>query len=111
VMQLALNAARYSATGEAIALGSSLSNGEARFWVRDNGPGIPLDEQQSIFERFQRGSDTRRWEGAGLGLAIVKAIAEAHHGRVELSSRPGAGASFTVVVRTDPPVESEADAG
>jgi signal transduction histidine kinase len=105
VMQLALNAARYSPTGEAIRLGSSISNGEARFWVRDRGPGIQLSEQRAIFERFQRGSDTRRWEGAGLGLAIVKAIAEAHHGRVELFSRPGVGATFTLVVAVDQPGE------
>jgi signal transduction histidine kinase len=110
MMQLALNAARYSAAGEAITLGSSVANGEARFWVRDRGPGIPLEEQRTIFERFQRGSDTRRWEGAGLGLAIVKAIAEAHYGRVELSSRPGAGATFTIVVAIDPPVDSETPA-
>ena len=105
VMQLALNAARYSPTDEAIRLGSSISNGEARFWVRDRGPGIQLSEQRAIFERFQRGSDTRRWEGAGLGLAIVKAIAEAHHGRVELFSRPGVGATFTLVVAVDQPGE------
>ncbi len=105
VMQLADNAARYSTTGEAIVLGSSIRNGEARFWVRDQGPGIPLEEQHAIFERFQRGSGTQRWEGAGLGLAIVQAIAEAHGGRVELESRPGAGATFTVVVATDPPSE------
>jgi signal transduction histidine kinase len=103
VMQLALNAARYSETGEAIGIGSNVSNGEARFWISDQGPGIPYEEQRMIFERFKRGSDTRRWEGAGLGLAIVKAIAEAHHGRVELKSRPGAGATFTLVVAVDQP--------
>jgi signal transduction histidine kinase len=103
VMQLALNAARYSPPDEAIRLGSSISDGEARFWVRDRGPGVPLAEQRTIFERFQRGADTRRWEGAGLGLAIVKAIAEAHHGRVELLSRPGSGATFTLVVAVDEP--------
>lgn len=105
VMQLAHNAARYSTEGESVTLGSSILNGEARFWVRDQGPGIPLEEQRTIFERFQRGSDTRRWEGAGLGLAIVKAIAEAHHGRVELLSRAGAGATFTLVVAVDQPVD------
>jgi signal transduction histidine kinase len=103
MMQLAVNAARYSETGEAIRLGSNISNGEARFWISDQGPGIPFEEQRLIFERFQRGSDTRRWEGAGLGLAIVKAIAEAHHGRVELKSRPGSGATFTLVVAVDQP--------
>lgn len=103
VMQLALNAARHSDTGESITLGSSIASGEARFWVRDQGPGIPLEDQQTIFERFQRGADTPRWEGAGLGLAIVKAIAEAHRGRVELVSRPGSGAMFTLVVAVDQP--------
>jgi signal transduction histidine kinase len=103
VMQLALNAARYSADGQAITLGSSVMNGEARFWVRDQGPGVPVDEQHKIFERFQRGSDTTRSEGAGLGLAIVSAIAEAHRGRVELRSRPGSGSMFTLVVAVDQP--------
>jgi signal transduction histidine kinase len=103
VMQLADNAARYGSGP--IALGSSIAGGEARFWVRDQGPGIPLEEQRAIFERFQRGSGTQRWEGAGLGLAIVEAIAEAHGGRVELESRPGRGATFTLVVATDPPSE------
>jgi signal transduction histidine kinase len=107
VMQLAQNAARYSATGEAIMLGSTVADGEARFWVRDQGPGIPADEHRLIFERFQRGSDTRRWEGAGLGLAIVKAIAQAHHGRVELQSQPGSGAKFTLVVAVDQPAADE----
>jgi signal transduction histidine kinase len=105
VMQLADNAVRYGTEGGAIALGSSIAGGEARFWVRDQGPGIPLEEQRAIFERFQRGSGTQRWEGAGLGLAIVEAIAEAHGGRVELESRPGRGATFTLVVATDPPSE------
>lgn len=103
VMQLAMNAVRYSENGEPIVIGSSVASGYARFWVRDHGPGIPLAEQRTIFERFQRGSDTRRWEGAGLGLAIVKAIAEAHHGWVELRSRPGAGSTFTLVVAVDQP--------
>jgi two-component system OmpR family sensor kinase len=48
-----------------------------------------------------------RWcsEGAGLGLAITRAIAEAHGGRVELDSRPGAGARFTVIFPPEPPQE------
>ena len=44
-------------------------------------------------------------EGAGLGLAITRAVAEAHGGRVELDSRPGDGARFTVIIPTEPPQE------
>jgi two-component system OmpR family sensor kinase len=100
VVQLAQNAVRHSDVAGTIALGSRVADGEARVWVRDHGPGIPLEEQQVIFERFRRGN-IRRSEGAGLGLAIVKAIAEAHRGRVELVSRPGAGATFTLVIPVD----------
>src|SRR5207247_6257254 len=88
--------------GDEIALGSAVAHGEARFWVRDHGPGIPLDEQEQIFDRFSR-SDERRDEGAGLGLSIVKAIVDAHRGRVEVDSRPGAGATFTLVIPADHP--------
>ncbi len=105
VVQLAQNAVRYSGEGEAVTLGSSVVDGEARFWVRDRGPGIAQEEQRRIFERFRRGSADRRAEGAGLGLAIVKAIADAHRGRVELDSRPGAGATFTIVVPVDQPLD------
>ncbi len=103
VVQLAQNAAGMTDNGARIELGSDVANGEARIWVRDRGPGIPLGEQRQIFERFRRGGDRRRSEGAGLGLAIVKAIAEAHHGRVDLESRPGEGATFTLVFPVDQP--------
>jgi signal transduction histidine kinase len=108
VMQLAQNAAQHTRDGDRIALGSSLRNGEARVWVRDQGPGIPPDQHDRIFRRFARGAGGRRSEGAGIGLAIVKAIAEAHHGRVELESAPASGAMFTVVIPTDQPPEEPA---
>jgi two-component system OmpR family sensor kinase len=98
VVQLAENAARYSDERGKIALGSRIDDGEARFWVRDAGPGIPREKQEAIFQRFRRLSGPPRSDGVGLGLAIVKAIAEAHQGRVELVSRPGYGATFTVVI-------------
>jgi two-component system, OmpR family, sensor kinase len=98
VVQLADNAVQHGAESGPIAIGSALVNGEARFWVRDQGPGIPHHEQEHVFERFGRGGGGRRGDGGGLGLAIVQAIAKAHGGRVELRSQPGAGATFTVVV-------------
>ena len=107
LLQLAHNAVRYGGDDGPIAIGSAVADGEARFWVRDQGPGIPLDEQKTIFERFSRGSGQRRSEGAGLGLAIVSAIAEAHNGRVELESGVGAGSVFSIVVPVDQPADRE----
>lgn len=99
ITNLVMNATQHTQEGDAIALGSAITNGKARIWVRDSGEGIPLSEQKRIFERFARGSNNlRRSDGAGLGLAIVKRIAEAHGGSVELFSRPGDGATFTIVI-------------
>ena len=109
IVQLAENAARVTEEGAWIGVGSAVADGEARFWVRDRGPGIPYEEQGRLFERFRRGSGFARSGGAGLGLAIVKAIADAHHGRVEVESRPGAGATFTMVVPIDPPAKERLD--
>jgi signal transduction histidine kinase len=105
MIQLADNAVKHTAEGDALSLGSSLAGEEARFWVRDTGPGIPREEQERIFQRFARRRGVSSLEGAGLGLAIVRAIAEAHGGRVELQSRAGAGATFTVAIpaRRPPP--------
>ncbi|MFI1196183.1 ATP-binding protein [Micromonospora sp. NPDC020750] len=59
--------------------------------VTDDGPGVPADLQNEVFERFARGDSSRsRAHGStGLGLAIVAAVVDAHHGGVEVSSRPG----------------------
>lgn len=67
-----------------------------RIWVVDNGPGIPAEEQQKIFDLFYRyGSELRReTEGVGIGLSIVKHVAEAHGGRVLVESSPGHGSRF-----------------
>ena len=65
---------------------------------RDNGSGIPLSDQEHVFERFYRvgGDRARQSGGTGLGLSIVKRIVLAHGGRVSLQSTPGHGATFTV---------------
>lgn len=65
---------------------------------RDNGPGIPLEDQKHIFERFYRvhKDRSRVAGGTGLGLSIVKHIAQAHGGSVAVQSEPGHGCCFTV---------------
>ena len=66
--------------------------------VRDSGMGIPPGEQTRIWERLYRGDKSRAQRGLGLGLSLVKAIVEAHGGRVEVASREGEGALFTVTL-------------
>ncbi|MGH2748386.1 MAG: ATP-binding protein [Actinomycetota bacterium] len=104
LLQLAQNAVKHTAEDDPIALGSAIRNGEARFWVRDSGPGVSPGDRDRIFERFARGRAQRpNSDGTGLGLAIVRAIAQAHHGRIELESTPGHGATFHLVVPVDQP--------
>jgi two-component system OmpR family sensor kinase len=105
IMNLSQNAVTHTLNGDAVELGSELRNGRVRLWVKDTGPGVPKHEQARIFERFVRLDRAPAGEGAGLGLAITRAVAEAHGGRVELDSRSGEGARFTVIIPTEPPQE------
>ena len=71
-------------------------DGTAVLSVADDGPGIPLEEQEKIFDRFYRGDAARTVPGTGLGLSMVRQIAELHGAAVSLESRPGAGSVFSV---------------
>jgi signal transduction histidine kinase len=102
VVQLAQNAVEHTEEGAEIGLGSAVSPGAARFWVRDAGSGVAAEDRERIFERFERGGNESR-EGAGLGLAIVTAIARAHGGRAELDGAGAPGARFSITVPTDQP--------
>jgi signal transduction histidine kinase len=92
------NAIKYSGDGRHIGVTLGRQNGFVTLAVSDQGPGIPVAEQQRIFEKFYRVGNglVHDAKGSGLGLAIVKHIVEAHRGRVVVDSRPGAGATFTV---------------
>ena len=70
--------------------------GLGQLWVWNTGPGIPLEEQERIFERFYRGEGDQI-EGNGLGLAIVRSIAQAHAGRAFVEGTPdGDGSRFVI---------------
>ena len=108
LINLADNAVHHTTEGAEIGIGSAVAGERARIWVRDTGAGVAPGDRERIFDRFQRGRGTRRYEGAGLGLAIVRAIAEAHGGRVRLDSEQGAGARFEIEFPVDaevPPPE------
>lgn len=112
-LQLAGNAAKYSTEGTTISLGSRRETTRTGEWlllsVRDVGPGIPLDAQSTIFERFQRLETNRGSDGSGLGLSIVSAIAAAHGGTVTLASAEGQGALFTIRIPAEPGPQEDDD--
>jgi signal transduction histidine kinase len=66
--------------------------------VRDHGPGIPLEEQADIFERYRRGSAAAGLGGLGLGLHLVREIVQSHGGTIRVDARPGQGSTFTVTL-------------
>ncbi len=68
-----------------------ISESKVQIVISDNGCGIPLDEQERIFEPFY----TTKAEGVGLGLSLVRKIVERHHGEITIESKPGKGTVFT----------------
>jgi two-component system, NtrC family, sensor histidine kinase KinB len=81
------------------------SPGWIRFEVRDQGPGIPLEHQTGLFEKFFRVPGSPEG-GSGLGLFIARGIVQAHGGQVGVDSRPGQGSSFWFTVRAAPELTS-----
>ena len=79
----------------ALALGARAEGGVLLLSVTDSGPGIPREDHERIFERGVRLGSA--YPGAGLGLHVARSIAKAHGGHVLVDSRPGAGATFTLV--------------
>ncbi len=92
------NAIRYSPEKTKVGIGMAVKDDTVRISVKDQGPGIPEDEQDRIFERFYRvdPARSRQTGGTGLGLSIVKHIVGQHGGEVTLWSRPGSGSTFTI---------------
>ncbi len=87
------NALRYGGQPPHVVLGADrLPNGMLRFWVKDNGPGIPPEEQARLFTPF--GVRDRRPGSHGLGLSIVRMIVEKLGGEVGVESAPGRGSTF-----------------
>lgn len=94
------NGLRYSEQGDSVAIALRKIGRKVQVEITDTGIGIPADCIPHIFERFYRveKSRSRSAGGSGLGLAIVKAIAESHHGTIEVESKEGVGTKFTVTL-------------
>jgi two-component system phosphate regulon sensor histidine kinase PhoR len=97
LFNLVENAIKYGRAEGTVSIGGEdNSSGRAELWVKDDGPGIPQDAMERVFERFYRVDRARSREtgGTGLGLSIVKHIVQAHGGEVWVRSDLGQGATF-----------------
>ena len=98
------NGIKYGGQPPRLVLGATVrSDGMARFWVRDNGPGLTPEEQTQLFKPFTR-LDNSRAEGYGLGLSIVRRIVEKLGGQIGVESDgiPGRGCTFSFTLATIP---------
>ncbi|MEA2312247.1 MAG: two-component system, OmpR family, sensor kinase, partial [Solirubrobacteraceae bacterium] len=109
VLNLMENALRHTDPGTAVEASVAREGGDIVLAVEDDGPGIPEELHEKVFERFFRGSSDRGGS-SGLGLSIVRAVADSHRGTVTLvPPLDGRGARF--VVRMPARVDAEREAG
>ncbi|HET7564616.1 MAG TPA: GAF domain-containing sensor histidine kinase [Gemmatimonadaceae bacterium] len=106
------NAYKFTETGEVCA-SLEVTDGAARFCVKDTGIGIASESQQLVFEEFRQvdGSPTRLHGGSGLGLALAKQLARLLGGDIELMSTPHEGSAFTMAVPLEYGIEAGRDGG
>ena len=100
------NAIKYSESGSSVSISNHKQGDQIEINIEDHGKGIERGDLERVFDRFFRADESRTRssnEGHGLGLSIAKMIADIHHGRITLSSEPGAGTVATVYL----PVNSE----
>ncbi len=95
IQNLMDNALRYTPENGHVAITAQTSKNSVEVSIKDTGPGIPVDEQSFIFERYKKSSTSRKEDqGAGLGLAIVKKIMEIHSTTIRVISLPEKGTTF-----------------
>jgi two-component system NtrC family sensor kinase len=92
------NAIKYSNKDGEVEISLQVEDEQIIFKVKDNGPGIPAQDQTHIFDKFYRGTNMVKNDGSGLGLAIVKSIVDAHQGRIWVESTLGQGSAFFIVL-------------
>jgi len=95
------NAVKYSGGEKYLRVATGIRMDDVYVEIEDHGPGIPPEYRERVFETFFRvpSSKTSGAKGSGLGLAIARHIMEAHGGRIDLSSTPGRGSTFTLAFR------------
>jgi signal transduction histidine kinase len=104
------NAIKYSPPNSTIHFSLSCHNDEVIFEIKDEGIGIPPEDQQHLFESFHRATNVNNIPGTGIGLAIVKRCVEVQGGKIAVTSQVGVGSTFTVTLPLLNPVSKNAGA-
>jgi signal transduction histidine kinase len=105
VANLLENAVKHTPAGTPIHVRVTEESGYAVLVVRDEGPGVPVEERATLFEPFRRGRE-EKGSGVGLGLFIVANLVRSMGGTVEVSGEQGEGAVFTVRLPSEPPSQA-----
>jgi signal transduction histidine kinase len=92
------NAIKYTPPGGRVEVSAEQDDQQIVIRVKDTGMGISTEDLPRIWDRLYRGDKSRSQKGLGLGLCLVKAVVEAHHGKVEVTSQPGNGSLFTIIL-------------
>jgi signal transduction histidine kinase len=113
---LVSNAEKFAPTYGHVRIAVARAGEDVTWLVEDDGPGIPLEDQPRLFERYFVGRDDERGpsgssDGIGLGLPLALAVTQAHGGRIVVDSAPGRGSRFTLGVPVKGPVDGEPPEG
>jgi signal transduction histidine kinase len=95
LFNLVSNALKFTPSGGTVTLAAYRDVDRVALVVADTGVGVAREDQERIFEKFERGNPQMRQSGPGLGLSLVKSFIELHGGKIELDSHPGSGTTIT----------------
>ncbi len=98
LFNLISNAIKFSPEGEVVEISTQVLNSSIKISVKDNGIGIPKEDQVHLFERFFRGNNATHIQGTGLGLNIVSKYAELMNGSIDFESIENKGTKFTIII-------------
>ena len=111
LINLMENSIKFMQTGGALDVGAQVEENWLHIWIKDNGPGIPLAEQDRVFDKFTRLRGKGKPGGLGIGLAFCRLAVQGHGGRIWVESEMGNGASFhfTFPIATHEQIASASD--
>jgi signal transduction histidine kinase len=98
LINLLENASKFTPPEGKIELGARRDNGWVQMWIKDNGPGIPFADQESIFNKFTRLKGEGYSTGLGIGLAFCRLAVEGHGGKIRVESQSGQGSKFILTL-------------